>query len=245
MQQEKLQAFILSTLNYGESDRIVSMFTLEHGRLKAFARGARNSRKRFGASLENFARVEAEVKTGRGLHTLNQAEISNIFINIRNSLEGISAALYACELVDAMTPEGEPIPRLFRLLNAYLERLDSAEANGNQRRFFELNLLNILGYKPSLQSCPNCDAPFEIAGAAMNNRGELTCRNCSVGGRPIEASTLKCLNACLGSSSFDRVIFSNEGLNEAGELLDRSIAAHCGKKLRSLEFLKQIESDSK
>ena len=82
MLTENLQAFVLSTLDYGDSDRIVSLFSLEHGRIKGFARGARNSRKRFGAALESFARIEAQIRVKDGLSGLKQAEIINIYPEI-------------------------------------------------------------------------------------------------------------------------------------------------------------------
>jgi len=83
MHSEKLQAFVLSTLDYGDSDRIVSLFTLEHGRIKAFARKAKNSRKRFGAALETFARIEAHVGIKQGLSGLHQADIYSVYPRIR------------------------------------------------------------------------------------------------------------------------------------------------------------------
>src|SRR5689334_15994576 len=129
MHSEKLQAFVLATRAYGESDRIVSLFTLEHGKISAFARAARKSRKRFGAALESFARIEVQVRIKQGLAGLEQAEIRNIYPQIRNDLARITHSLYACELVEAMTPEGQPLPRLFRLLAAYLDRLETAEAS--------------------------------------------------------------------------------------------------------------------
>ena len=67
MHAEKLQSFVLSSLDYGDSDRIVSLFTLEHGRVKAFARGARKSRKRFGPALEPFARIDVQAKIKEGM----------------------------------------------------------------------------------------------------------------------------------------------------------------------------------
>src|SRR5664279_1196589 len=112
MHPEKLQAFVLSSLDYGDSDRIVSLFSLEHGRIKAFARGARKSRKRFGPALEPFARIDAQARIKEGLSSLQQADIVSIFPVIRANLERIAHALCACELVDAITPEGHPLPRL-------------------------------------------------------------------------------------------------------------------------------------
>ena len=86
MHAGKIQAFVLSTLDYGDSDRIVSLFSLEHGHIKAFARGARKSRKRFGAALEPFARIEAQIRIKEGLSGLQQADIIAIYPTIRRIL---------------------------------------------------------------------------------------------------------------------------------------------------------------
>jgi len=240
MHPEKLHAFVLSAIDYGDSDRIVSLFTLEQGRLKAFARRARNSRRRFGAALEIFARIEAQVVVKEGLSGLRQAEILGIYPRIRGDLERIAHALYACELVDVMTPEGVPLPRLFRLLAAYLERLEACAAREEERRFFELNLLNILGYRPSLESCGRCGTPFDEQGALLLDSGEPHCGTCAGHGRRVSHQTLARLRACLGTGTFGLVHFSAEALAEAGTLLDKALALHAGRRLKSLEFLCQV-----
>lgn len=238
MHSEKLQAFVLSTIDYGDSDRIASLFTLEHGRLKGFARGARNSRKRFGAALETFARIEADVRIKPGLSGLQQADIQSVFPQIRNDLAKIAYALYACELVDALTPEGHPLPRLFRLLTVYLERLEAAPASESDRRFFEINLLNILGYRPSLESCSRCGSPFGEQGALLQEDGEPACRFCVAGGRPLSSVTLRLLMACMGTGTFGIITFPHDSLPQADSLLDEAIASHAGRRLKSLEFLR-------
>jgi DNA repair protein RecO (recombination protein O) len=241
MLPEKLQAFVLATLDYGDSDRIVSLFTLEHGRIKAFARRARNSRRRFGAALENFARIEAQVGVrGGGLSRLLQAEIHSIYPSIRGDLERIAHALYSCELVDVMTPEGQPLPRLFRLMAAWLERLETSPAREEERRFFEINLLNILGYRPSLESCGRCSAPFGDRGALLLDEGELVCRACAGHGRELTPLALGRMQACLRTGTFGLIDFPAETLSQAGVALDRALASHAGRRLRSLEFLRQI-----
>jgi DNA repair protein RecO (recombination protein O) len=240
MHSEKLQAFVLSTLDYSDSDRIVSLFTLEHGRIKAFARGARKSRKRFGPALEPFTRIDVQAKIKEGLSSLQQADILCIFPAIRADLERIAHALYACELVDVITPEGHPLPRLYRLLAAYLDRLEAETALEGDRRFFEINLLNILGYRPSLDTCTRCDSQFGEAGAWLQERGETVCRFCCAAGRPLSSTTLKTLSACLKTGLFGQICFSTEILQQAGFLLDESITTHAGRHLKSLEFLQQI-----
>ena len=240
MHAEKLQAIVLSTIDYGDRDRIASLFSLEHGRIKAFARGARNSRKRFGAALEAFARIEAQVRVKEGLAGLQQAELISIYPNIRGDLSAIAHALYACEVVDAMTPEGHPLPRLYRLLTAYLDRLETEPAAAADRRFFEINLLNILGYRPSLLSCSRCNAPFDATGALLQESGEPMCRACAATGKPLHPSTLKALNACMATGAFGKIAFPPDLLAEGGVLLDRSISTHAGRRLKSLEFLEQV-----
>jgi len=240
MQSEKLQAIVLSSLDYGESDRIVSLFSLEHGRVKAFARGARNSRKRFGPALEPFARIDVQARLKEGLSTLQQADIISIYPAIRGDLERIAHALYACELVDAITPEGHPIPRLYRLLTAYLDRLETEPAIEADRRFYEINVLNILGYRPSLESCSRCDSPFDAAGARLQDGGEAVCRFCCAGGRPLSALTLGSLSSCLKTGTFGQIQFTPDVLRQAGDLLNEAISAHTGRRLKSLEFLQQV-----
>jgi DNA repair protein RecO (recombination protein O) len=242
MHSEKLQAFVLSSLDYGESDRIVSLFSLEHGRIKAFARGARNSRKRFGPALEPFARIDVQARIKDGLSALQQADIISVYPVIRTDLLSIAYALYACELVDVMTPEGHPLPRLYRLLAAYLDQLETKTALEADRRFFEINLLNILGYRPSLESCTRCDNPFDSAGALHQNGGETVCRFCSAGGRTLSSVTLKALSACLKTGIFGQIQFSPDIILQVGELLNEAISAHAGRRLKSLEFLQQVTS---
>lgn len=153
MTSEQCQAIVLSTLDYGESDRIVSLFSLELGRIKAFAKAARASRKRFAGSLEPGNRLELTLQLRHdGLSRLELVEATRSHPGLRSSLESLSLALYGCELVEALTPEGHPLPRLYRLLTALLNHLDQGRATLADRRFFEINLLNILGYRPPLES---------------------------------------------------------------------------------------------
>jgi DNA repair protein RecO (recombination protein O) len=240
MHAEKLQSFVLSSLDYGDSDRIVSLFTLEHGRIKAFARGARNSRKRFGPALEPFARIDAQARVKEGLSSLQQADIVSIYPAIRADLERIAHALYACELVEVITPEGHPLPRLYRLLSAYLDRLETETAVEGDRRFFEINLLNILGYRPELETCTRCNSPFGDAGAWQQDGGELVCRFCCAAGRQLSPATLKTLSTCLKTGTFGQISLVSTTLQQAGYLLDESITAHTGRKMKSLEFLQQV-----
>jgi len=240
MQVEKLHSFVLSAIDYGDSDRIVSLFTLEHGRIKGFARGAKKSRKRFGAALEPFARIEAQVRMKDGLSGLQQADIHSIYPQVRMDLVRIAHALYVCDVVESITPEGQPLPRLFRLLASYLDHLEKAEATESDRRFFEINLLNILGYRPSLEVCSRCGEHYGRNGALLQGDGELVCKDCLTVGPHMQSDSLHVLMSCMGTGTFGLIIFSREMLDQIGLLLDKAISAHAGRSIKSLDFLRQV-----
>lgn len=239
MHPEKLQAVVLSNSDYGESDRIVSLFTLEYGRLMGFARGARNSRKRFGPALEPFARIHLQLHHKDGLSSVRSADVITLYPGIRGELGAIAHALYACELVECFTPEEHPLPRLYRLLSTYLEHLDTAAGAETARRMFEINLLNILGYRPSLDHCSRCGAEFDSRGALVQQGGELVCRFCAATGRTISLQSLRKLSACLTTSRFGQVPFVDDEFRPIALLLDESLATHASRRLKSLEFLQQ------
>jgi DNA repair protein RecO (recombination protein O) len=209
MKTLEAQAIILRLTDYGEADRIASLFTLEHGRSSGIARGAKRSRKRFGGALEPFAHLQLQLQQGPGLARLASADILNIFPGIRQDLGKIGFAAYACELVERLTPEEEANPRLFRLLFCYLERLDQAPASPSDRRFFAVNLLKILGYQPELEV------------------------------RGVSVQTAQLLAQAMQTGRFGAVVFPDPLLREADLLLDPAINQHLDRELKSLSFLKE------
>ncbi|MDY0300973.1 MAG: DNA repair protein RecO [Trichlorobacter sp.] len=151
MQAEQCSSVILSRQAYGDNDQVISAFTLEHGRLSAFARSAAKSRKRFVGSLDPASQHLLMLKLKQdGLSFLERSEQVMPAPGFGNRLGSLALAFYSCELVEQLTPEGQPLPRLFRLLSVFLKHLAKADVQQGTRRFFEINLLNILGYCPPL-----------------------------------------------------------------------------------------------
>lgn len=209
MKKAEAEAIVLRLTDYGEADRIVTLFTLETGKLQGIARGAKRSKKRFAGALEPFAHLKLQLQLGAGLATLASADIVSVFPGIRGDLAGIGCAAYACELVERLTPEEEANPRLFRLLYSYLERLDQAPPSPSDRRFFAVNLLKILGYQPDLQV------------------------------RGISPETAGLLSRAMQTGRFGAVVFPEPLLREADLLLNPAIDLHLDRELRSLAFLKE------
>jgi hypothetical protein len=74
----------------------------------------------------------------------------------------------------------------------------------------------------------------------LQDGGETACRFCCATGLPLSSLTLRSLSACLKTGTFGHIPFSPDALRQSGNLLDEAITAHSGRKLKSLEFLKQV-----
>ncbi|WP_185244832.1 DNA repair protein RecO [Citrifermentans bremense] len=210
MRKAEAEGIVLRLTDFGEADRIVTFFTLEQGKLQGVARGAKRSKKRFAGALEAFAHLKLQLQLGGSLTTLSSADIVSIFPGIRADLVKIGCAAYACELVERLTPDEEPAPRLFRLLYCYLERLDQAPPSPSDRRFFAVNLLKILGYQPDLRV------------------------------RGISEETARLLALAMQTGRFGAISFPEPLLREADLLLNPAIDLHLDRELRSLAFLKEV-----
>jgi len=241
MESCRCEAILLGVTDYGEADRIVTLLTLEHGKLRGIAKGAKQSLKRFGGILEPFARVSAQLTITSGLSRLTGADAVTIFPRIRTDLLKIAYAGYACETAELLLPDGLPNPRLYRLLAAYLEHLDQNPPSPSDRRFYEVNLLNILGYRPAFGLCASCGRdlgalPMRFAGGM----GGILCGRCGQGGRAVSAGTVTLLETALSTGRFGAVRFPPEELAEAASILDPAIAAHISRPLKSLAFLAEV-----
>src|SRR5512142_1063854 len=106
----KLTAIVLRTVDYGESARVVTLLSRERGKVSAFARGARASRRRFGGALEPFTLLAAEVRgrSSSDLLGLESTAVVRGFGGIRGDLARIACAAYAAELARELVRDHEP-----------------------------------------------------------------------------------------------------------------------------------------
>jgi DNA repair protein RecO (recombination protein O) len=242
------EATILRHLDYGESDRIVTFFTAEHGRQKGFARGARNSRKRFGPALEPFAAVRlfwSEPKRGE-LLSLREADLLDLRAGLREDLRAIALAAYGCELVEELFGEGHAYPQVFALLRAFLDHLAAGGSGAESRLLFELRILKMSGYVPHLLHCSSCMETLTGAEALfVVSHGGSLCQRCApAGARRIAVPTLGSLARSLLTpiTLFAGFRFSPRTLEEGGALLSEALREHLQRPLRSLPFLEQVQA---
>lgn len=140
----------------GEADRLLTLYAQNHGKIRAVAKGARRPRSRKAGHLEPFTRVHLLLARGRELDIITQAEALDTFPHLRDDLLRIGHAAYVVELLDRFTVEEGETPGLYRLVVNALERLNLGADTGVVLRYYELRLLELLGYRPELFLCLGC-----------------------------------------------------------------------------------------
>ena len=247
MQLHVSEAIILRHLDYGEADRIVTFLTPAHGLVKGFARGARKSRRRFGASLEPFAQVRLHWSSPRSgdLLSLREADLIDLRAGLRLDLTAIALAGYGCELLETLLGEGHGHCEAFALLAAYLDHLAGGGARPEARLLFELRLLQLAGYVPHLLHCSSCNETLSEPQAYFDtDRGGSLCPACAAGGpaRQLGLATLGTLARCLLTTPtlFAGFRFSPQTLREGGVVTAEALRPHLPRPLKSLSFLEQM-----
>ncbi len=232
-------------VDYGEADRIVSLFTAEDGRQKGFARAARKSRKRFGSSLEPFSQVIVHWRTGRGsLWLLQETELLNSRTGLRTDLPRLALASYAVELVELLVEEAESHPLIFELLCCFLDYLAADGAVEVARLLFELRLVYLLGYIPHLLHCSECLKIFAAEPIRFDAaRGGSLCLSCAgPSGFAIDLKTIGSLARTLNVNhrQFTDFKFGETTRHEAGRMLAQVLSLVLPRDPKSLKFLQQF-----
>lgn len=155
------EGIVLARRNFGEADRILSVYTKNHGRLSLIAKGIRRPKSRKRGHLEVFSHVRFQAVTGRGLSLMTEAEVIDSFNQIRKNLKRVALAYYFMEVIGRTTHEEERNPEVFRLLLAYLEALKREKELKRLRLSFVLELLTTLGFWPKGKALSNPDLKLE------------------------------------------------------------------------------------
>ena len=170
---------VLRHSDWGEADRLIWLFTKESGKLRAIAKGVRKPRSRKAGHLEPFTHVRLLLAAGRDIPIITQAEAQEVFLALKEDLIRVGYASYVIELLDRFTyEEGENVP-LFRLLVETLNRLDDEADAAFAVRYYEVRLLDLLGFRPHLLQCVNCGKEIQPEDQFFSpDLGGLLCPTC-------------------------------------------------------------------
>jgi len=155
------EGIVLGRRNYGEADRILSVYSKDHGRIALIAKGIRKPKSKKRGHLEIFSLIKFQATAGRGLDIITEVEVAEDFKEIRKSLSKVSLAYYFMEVIGKITHEQEQNNELFDLILSSLNKLKTETKLKNLRLNFVHNLLMTMGYWPRGQELSNPDEALE------------------------------------------------------------------------------------
>ena len=242
------EAVVLRHSDWGEADRLLVLFTRERGKARALAKGARKMRSRKAGHLEPFTRVSLQLAVGRDLLIVTQAETVDAYLALRADLVRTGYAGYVVELIDRFTYEEEKTDAsLYGLLIETLGRIASQPDAWLSIRYFEIRLLDALGFRPKLFQCANCGQEIQPEDQYFSaDQGGVLCRKCGPdlsGAWEVSLEALKYLRH-FQRSNFNQVRQANPGKPvkiEVEELIQRYFTYLLERELKSPGFLRQIK----
>jgi DNA repair protein RecO (recombination protein O) len=235
------QAVVLRTQKLGEADRIVTMLSRRHGKVRAVAKGVRRTKSRFGARLEPFVHVDVQNYAGRSdLDIVTQAEIVDAFGAMMNDYERYTAGTAMLEATDRLTEEREPALRLYLLLVGALRSLDAGEHTpALVLDAFLLRALSISGYEPALGACARCgvDGPHRWFAVPA---GGVVCTACHPPGSVTPGQPAVALLGALLNGDWPVADATDARTRrEASGLVSAYAEYHLDRRLRSLPMVER------
>ncbi|MGH7886122.1 MAG: DNA repair protein RecO [Thermodesulfobacteriota bacterium] len=226
---KSLEAIVLRKTLYGEADYIVTFFTKELGKISGIARNAKNSKKRYGGRLEFFNHLKVDITFNENkFNLIGDIELKKSYNCIIEKLETFMIASFVMEHIDLLTTENEPADELFNETLNTLKALENHENILSKLLRFQINFLNIYGYKPDL------DSENESIGSFSLSDGGIVDSSKKADNKNIYKFYLDIIN---NPESMD--IFLAKVVNNI-RVLTKYMEYHTGKQFKTSKFLEGL-----
>ena len=243
------EAIVLKRIKLGEADKILTLYSPTIGKFRAVAKGVRRPKSRLGGHVELLTRTSLLVAHGQNLDIVTQAQLIEPYLALRDHLPAAGLGMYLVELVDQFTEERLPNAPLYVLLAEALRRLAQPGDHELVARYFELHLLDYLGYRPRLRRCAQCQAVLEpVTNGFRSGAGGAVCPACfQSGDRRLPVSLLKVLRAILseGWDLVDRLRLTGEQHRDLMLLLRSYLVYLLEREPKSIHFLSRLQLDGR
>lgn len=242
---QKCEGIVIRTNDYGETNKIVTLFTREWGKVGVMARGAKKPNSRLAAVTQLFTYGYYLVQTGRGLGGMQQGEIISSMKGIKEDIFLTAYASYIIELTDKGTEDKKTNPFLFELLYQTLNFINEGVDPEILMFIYEMKMLNVLGLYPSLDKCSVC-GNTEGRFSFSIREGGLICHRC-LNTDPyhyeISQAAVKLLRIFyyMDLSRLGNISLKDETKKELKKIINSYYDEYSGLNLKSKKFLKQME----
>jgi DNA repair protein RecO (recombination protein O) len=243
----RASAVVLRHTDWGEADRLLTLYTREHGMVRALAKGARKIASRKAGHLQPFTHVSVQLAKGRDLLIVTQVDTVNAFLPLREDLVKTGYAAYVAELLLRFSFEEEGANAgVFRLLVDTLTRIEREPEAWLAVRYYEMRFLDAMGFRPRLIECANCGREILAEDQFFSfSAGGVICPRCGGGIQNltgISLETLKYLRHFQRSSYRDasRARPGPEVRKEAEALMQGYFTHLLERELNSPGFIKKV-----
>lgn len=245
IRSQRVEAVVLRHYDWGEADRILTLYTRELGKLRAIAKGVRRIRSRKAGHLQPFTRVALLLARGRDLWIVTQAQMQDTYLPIREDLEKTGYAAYVVEVLDRFSYEEGENRAIYRLLTAVLKRIADEPDAFLAVRYYEIRLLDLLGFRPNLFHCVQCEKEIQPQDQYFSALlGGVLCPGCGITSkaRPVSLETLKYLRHFQRSSyrEASRAKLTPEVRDEIEAAIQYYLTFFLERSLNSPSFIHEV-----
>jgi DNA repair protein RecO (recombination protein O) len=239
------EAVVLRSFRLGEADRVLHVYTSEHGRLGAVAKGVRKTKSRFGGRLEPFSHVELVLHRGGGeLQTVTGASLVRAHDRVRADPYRLQVGLVGLEAMLRLFTDMERNERAFLALTRFLDALDDAESLAPAKPAldplvlsFQLKLLWLSGYLPHLESCVECGRRDGLR-AYVPEAGGVVCDACEPSGIALSPGGLRGMDRLIHAPIAEArgIDLDEQGRRDALAVITASYEHHGGFRLKTTSW---------
>lgn len=242
---EKVEGIVIKTLDYGETHKIITIFSKKHGKISALARGAKKTRSRMAAVTQPFICGEFFIYPSKGLSTMQQGEVMDSLRAIREDIMKTAYAAYVTELTDKLLDKNDADVFIYDQLFQTLSWIAEKEDSSIPIMMYELKLYRKGGFAPTLDCCVQCGKkqfPYHFS----VSEGGFLCESCKGIDEfavflPDTLSKWLYVFLHVGLERIGTISMKEENRVILRKLMDAYYEQYGGFFLKSKKFLKQME----
>jgi DNA repair protein RecO (recombination protein O) len=241
MENLKLKAVVLSSIDYREKDKIIKLFSLENGMISAVLKGVRSDKAKLKFASQPFCFANFLLVKRGAYYVVTSAELEDSFFDLTKDINTYYTAFALLEVVQASLMEEQSSPIVFINLLKALRAMCYDKINPKLVLLkFVLGMLKVLGYRFNFKTCDNCKAEFINKKHLNLNTGAIVCGSCN---------TINCKQLSVGMFNTIKVLYNTEidrldtinttesTLNETLGIIIKNFEARTEKKLKTIKQL--------
>jgi DNA repair protein RecO (recombination protein O) len=238
------EAIVLRSIDHRETSKLAFFFTRSHGRVIGVLKGIRKNPRKFHTSLDKLSVNDIVFYQYRNsdIHLVSQCDMKEYFPGVRQDMKRITAAEYACELVNKIMPLEEKNEAVYELLLNYCYALARVRDIGRLVHMFQIKVLALSGFEPHIDSCVQCGHDVGARARFSTFKGGLVCPRCQRQGMALMTVSPGAVASLLyvGHHSWDqclKLILTPSVKRELKEILNNFLIYHLEKNIRSGKYL--------